>query len=242
LGQAAVSLPDCCPSNTVGWLAGGMAYGQAMKTVAVLHLKRLVAELKKRQEGHVNYNDLDSDLWGWYFVVPNKCLECSSLVAEIESKTGEKAKPEPKDCPRCHGTTVEPEFHEEAWVIHHQDHGYNAFYAIRENSIGVQLHIRRMPEYNATREAAAAAAAEICESIQQDCYEHPSRWLRCRDCRDEGFVLSLSYGKDYDGHYAAAGIPPSHECEATDRAIYFLDIVAEHFVCVVESLEKGEEP
>lgn len=232
MGQALDGLSNCCAGNSVNWVLGGLAYAHATNSDAVGVLKRLVTALE-RSKGHVNYNDMDCDLRGWHKVIEKGCLNCTSILAKVEKHNIKTA-----DCPRCKGTGIDPEYRSDAWVVHFNNHGNGCVFAVIESCIGIELHIRNLP-YNISRDKEEKILKEVLKSVCQDRYDHPLPLLHYRDTRDEGFVMSLSYEKEREDEDNS---DLSHECEANGQSIFALDTIIEHFTCVIESLEKGEEP
>jgi len=232
LGQVVANMPGTCAGNSNQWMLGGLIFGHAIRTDAVGILKKVVSLTAE----NVNYNDMDCDLMGRHLVIPIECLLCSGIVARVIRP---ETSPKKEECPRCKGTGIDPEFTEQAWVLYHRNHGHASFYAVHENSGRTELHVRELP-YNSSDKLVAKTMEDICAAIQKDCYDYDCPSLHYRDERDEGFVLSLSF--DHPRSDWPEGVHQSHDCHVSLRAIAALDTVAEHFICVIESLEKGEEP
>jgi hypothetical protein len=235
LGQALATMDAGCPANDIKWMTGGLVQGHIQHTKPHLVLKRLVSALEKQPDKHLNYNDMDCNLIGSHHIIKHECLTCCSITASVEKKRG-KPVPETKDCPRCKGTGVDPEYHDDAWIIWYDNHGNSQAFILLENCLGMELHIRRLP-YNLGRASYKKIMTDITEAAKEDRYETECKWLKCRDERDEGFILSTRWDKPTEHNFSL-----SHDTHANLHAIASIDDIVEHFICVVESMEKGEEP
>jgi serine/threonine protein kinase len=166
-------------------------------------------------------------------------LECDSLVSKLD-----KANPAPqtKDCTRCNGTAIDPEYKHDLWVIDLDNHGYHTVYIVLETSSNYELHIRRLQgDFNyLSEDEAREVFKEICEAMQKDRFNSNSKWIRNRDSRDEGFVMSLAYNK-FNEHYNSVGLYASHNCQTTftGRAINDIENISEHLSCVIKELKSG---
>lgn len=245
MGQATALLKGRCAGVDYDWMQGGYVYAHVVNSHAVDTLIKLVDVLTaKAEKSHVKYCDNDLDLTGVKFVDPIECLTCNCIVARLDQTN---PAPETKDCPRCKGTGKDPEFFETSWVVLYQNHGNTKLFAIHEDCGRIQLHIRRL-DYNPSDAKVKAAFKGICGAIRKEDKENPSPLLRYRDTRDDGFVLSLSWDKPKDREVYKTVAPDdsffdiNHHCETSKWAIHAVEDIVEHFVCVIDSLEKGEEP
>lgn len=240
LGQIAVNLEGCHMGNTYPWLTGGIVYKYVMKHNVIDTLKKLSSLLlsKKETASGLNYNDMDCDLTAVHLITPYECLDCTALVAKVEAKSKGNPPPETKNCPTCKGTGKDPRFNEYSWIIRYENHGYTTFYIIHENFGKTEFHVREL-KYNAPKAQVKKALKDLIEAIPRDCYDTDCMLIKYRDARDNGFVLSMEHDKP---ETVSEEFPMRHECEVINqRAIYAIHTVVEHFPCVIESLEKGEE-
>lgn len=239
LGQAMVLIPKACAGFDIEHINGGFAYALAIKNDVVNVLKELVNVLEKRDQNHLNYNDMDCNLIGKHIVIHQPCLECDSFVSKLNKNN---PAPQTKDCTRCNGTAIDPEYKYDLWVIDFDNHGYHTVYIVLETCSGYELHIRRLQgEFNyLSDDEAKEAISEICEAMKKGRFDSNSKWIRNRDSRDEGFVISLTYEK-FNEHYHSIGLSASHDCQTTftGRAIHDIEIISEHFSWVIKDLKSG---
>jgi hypothetical protein len=235
LGQALANMNAGCASNDIRWFLGGLVYGHTVKTGAVQIVKDLIEALNTSsltdKYKNYNYNDLDCDLKGNHLFVPHECLTCSSLVAHLD----EDKKPDVASCERCKGTAIDPEYGDDIYVLRFRDHSSTQVYVIIENTCRVEFHIRDLPR-NLSKKKTAYLIENITQAAKEDQYDNKSSpFFSYRDGRDEGFVVSMNYGKFQDWN---PDHEISHECAASLEAINAIDTISQHFICVIDELKE----
>lgn len=222
LGQAVDRLKDQCLENSVPWMLSGILASYAIRTDAVSIIKKLVELLNAKGDKPLNYNDLDCNLWGKYIKTPIECLECSSIVSKIGGR-----KIDPKNCPRCKGTKLDPEFFDHAWVLYYDTHGNSTVFVVQETAISIRLHIRKLP-YNLKKGEMVSFFNKFVEAAVKDRYDCDFEYMRYHDGRDTGFVMYLDYDKKSKRF---------SDCEGTLWAPGCLTTITEHFICVVDEFD-----
>lgn len=223
VGQALNAVQDVSSTNSLKWSLLGMAADELVRKDVAGTLKKMAVKYDRK---HLNYNDLDDDIWGRYVKWPIECLECSAIVAKLGSR---KTPPPVAECPRCGGTGKDPEFFEEAWVVVADMHGNGFAFMVYENYGGLTVHFRELP-YNKGDRVRKNTLEALAVSLQCDCYDSKEPLLACRDSRDEGFVLSITIEKD-DGRI---------DGDASDRFAWMMSLVNEHFPCLLGEEEIGD--
>lgn len=215
MGQALDRVPDRCPGMDVLWCMGGALYSYVMRSGAIDTIKKVVERL-----GNVslNYNDMDTDMWAARVAPTHTCLDCDNGLNKLIGR----AEQDPATCPRCKGTQVDPEVHDDAWVLVFDDHGNALAFVVYETSLDVTLHIRELP-YNQHNKRKAVLKRLVADVLRGK-HELEDELVRYGDSRDIGFVLSMSVKKDDSWH----------EVHPSIKAVYAIDIVTQHFPCVLD--------
>ena len=212
-----------CIGVDAEWAISGMMAAYARKNNVAEHLKKMVeAVVKARGENEFNYNDLDCDMWGKTIRKQNECLECDSLL----SKIFKKEPPLDGVCPRCKGSKIDPESHDDGWFLVWDNHGNGTAFILWETCIGFELHIRRLVGNKSDKER-VKTLKKLVEEVPKGIYETDYKLIRYRDQRDDGFILSMSLDKN--GNH--------QNCHSTIHAHYELSTIVEHFPCVIEEIE-----
>lgn len=231
-GQAIDQLKDQCLVNSIPWFISGACASYIRRYGVIDTLKQLITKLGDKT---LNYNDLDCDMWARHIKVMNECLTCSSIVSKLDKDI---PAPKPEDCPRCKGTKIDPEFHDDVWVLVYDNHGNGSVFIIEEDFGSYTLSIRDLP-YNESREKRIQVLHEMLKEMPKGKFDTEHPLIRFRDMRDEGFVLSMRLDKH--------GVYPGrdedyYDGEASLRAPHQLSLITEHFPCVLQEELSGKDP
>lgn len=224
LGQALDQLKGQCLGNNVPWCNTGIVASYLRRHGAIETLKKLITKLDKKR---LNYNDMDCDIWARHIEVPMECLKCSSIVSKVDPSPNTPKSP--AECDRCKGTAIDPECHDDVWILVDDDHGNGKVFIIEENCLSDTLSVRDLP-YNQSRKQRVKVLNEMIAEVPKGMYDSPHELIRYRDSRDKGFVLTIRFDKK-DG---------SHNGEVSLRAACVSEIIAEHFPCLLGDEVDGE--
>lgn len=216
IGQALNAVQNVCASNCLQWALLGLAADELTRKNVAGILKAVACKYDNK---HLNYNDLDDNVWGAYVKWPIECLECSSIISDNRGKDPTIV----AACKRCSGTGKDPQFYEEAWIVVADMHGNGFAFVVYENCRCITVHFRELP-YNKPRNSRKLTLKKLSQAVQAGRYDSKEPMLCCHDSRDKGFVLSVSVEKD-DGRI---------DGEANGRFTGMMSLVCEHFPCLLD--------
>lgn len=209
VGQLLGRVEDCTLSNTLPWCNEGLVF----EKIKQQNIVQIVKDIAIRFDGkHLNYNDLDCDIWSKTVSIKNPCIHCSCEIFEKLGMNADKA-----TCTRCNGTGIDPKNTTDGYVFIYNDHGNSCGVVVTENTCCFSLHIRKFP-YNQSNRQKIKQLKEFLKSSTKEQYDADSKYLRYHDSRDEGFVLSTHFWKDYSGV----------TCETSMSAPFYMSMIEQH--------------
>lgn len=232
LGQALVALGR----SDTDHLLVGMAYAYCQRHKVAETIVSLIEELYAR--GHADgkpyvYNDVDCDLMAF------KCKH--RWKAPVIKDDGEDDEKEAKI------------YEDDVFGLFFADHSSSTVFIVTKKFGREEIHIRSLPSGLMKREKDEilklfkingfylSIRDDVTGAYKSSSYKNP--YLHYGDSRDEGADVSIEYDVPYPDNYQPDRELSHDLCSTncTQRGMFHLSTVAEHFTCVLEDIRKGEK-